>query len=1612
MKRRVLLPLFLILVAVSSLAQQHDNVALGFKPDRMYQFGEIDHVNLFNGNLVVNVPIGLSYRVDESFSLQFGLTYNSKIWEYISKKDEDEQASSHPRAFPNFGSNAGIGWRFSLGRLKPSSDIDTAPSSDPDHPRGWTYESAAGDIHEFAGGNPGMPEDSSYLRLRTFGSPVTEAYVDFPNGEVHKFEHSLADDRWHLTSITSALGRTVNISYTFSGSKVTSWTINDFVAGRTHHVYFKESAMTDTDQYGQIVDRVEFQTVGGVTPLIYDFVYDEGATLHHGCEQTWTFQESPGHPLPDTVPAALLRSISARGIAGTTWAFDYVPGSGGCANGVLQKVTLPTLGTYEYTYDSWNFPHAPTCDLDVDLTIDHTPAVTMRRVNGAEWHYFHDMAPYSAVPGPVPWCTQCPDGGTTCSPRPPLPPTRWVRTSVLNPRGDRADYYFSGWLMNSPYHDGADLGADSSEYALPFTRGKYVGSTEQAATDDGLVTGRFLSTQTFTGCATQIDTNGDCCDASGALNGICRVKLTPKLVKSTFVRYEHDGALASLRPRVKSERTRYDDDCDANGANCKVADIDRDDFDGYGHYRLETASGNFAGLAGMTTFTNYNPSGPPSSVWNLGNYTEQYRRPVGSTVKNFRTLSCFEPNGFLKTKRIFADPDGNECASAQTCNDVVFHWDAPTSTGATRTITEKTFGGDSQHTSLPSDSTLCSVTQFSGAEFTAEWTFDSGVLVKQVPLKTGSAMFSGIDRVTDASTGLVTTSKDTSGVATNYTYDSIGRLSSIVPPTGIAGLGYTYDAATASAPATVHETSTSLVGPKKKYEFDPLGRILREKTFVPNDGAGIWSVRAMAYDGMGWKTSVSEPYDESSGPVAAATFAGYDAFGRAHTITAPDRSVTSVAFKMKTVNNVPTIDPSATGGVSKSWRTVKVATSPSSPDTEATTEETYDRFGRLVRVKDAHGVHTAYKYDVAGNLTNVCVNAGATGEAQPCSGQLRTFTYDGRGVLTSETHPENGTFYYKYDSAGHVVEKSRTDTTDFNLTYVYDEAGRLQDVKTGTLLLKHFDFATANSDGQKNLGKMTAATRHNRLTDPARGGVDDYVVTERFEYDLMGRLDTKTTQIANPINSTTKSVTQSIVYNDLSLPGTIKYPVCEDGCGGTQLEITGEYDGGLLRRIKEGTTNLGKVDYAPSGAVSAVTHYNATGYGTVVDQYHLDAMGRPTSIDFGSFQCNAPTITTQPSGAGWVSGSLTLQVATGNQQPLAFQWYDALTLVPFANATSSTFTITPPAEGGQYFVRVSNPCGHVDSEIVKVGNPACNGPVIVTQPAASQTFVSGQTTYLNVSLEVTAGATFQWYSSTDNGYRWTESAPGGTGATLSITSLTATTWFKVTVAKCGKEVTSNQVVVNVPPPSTPIAAPQWVEAHAISSTSVVVSWAPVTGADSYDVYQRRSITSPTYLGRVDNDVFNCNAAVCSFTDNSQAEAGQTYLYGVHANSQQGGYSAMVYDLATTIMFTPIDTDTVVSTAQFDQLLTALNGMRDLGYSPAVQWSTILSPPGAAQPQAPASNVSVLAEHILALRREMDAALVRLGFTPGTGSWPAYTDSSLVGVPLKTTHILELQQRAK
>jgi hypothetical protein len=190
-------------------------------------------------------------------------------------------------------------------------------------------------------------------------------------------------------------------------------------------------------------------------------------------------------------------------------------------------------------------------------------------------------------------------------------------------------------------------------------------------------------------------------------------------------------------------------------------------------------------------------------------------------------------------------------------------------------------------------------------------------------------------------------------------------------------------------------------------------------------------------------------------------------------------------------------------------------------------------------------------------------------------------------------------------------------------------------------------------------------------------------------------------------------------------------------------------------------------------------------------------------------------------------------------------------------------------------------------------------------------------------------------------------------------------------------------------PSGP-SAPTSVEAHATTSTQVVVSWPTVTGATSYNVY-RRAAGSVTY-----NSIGS--SATTSYTDNS-ATAKNAYLYRVRAVNSDGSSTDSPSDLATTVVPTnnPLAAGTTsIKAVHLTELRDSVDAVQTLaGVTTTTYTNSVLS------------GVAVKAVHITELRTRLDAALTTLSITTS-----AYTNTVAAGGKVKAADFQDIRDRVK
>ncbi|HEY0139921.1 MAG TPA: RHS repeat-associated core domain-containing protein [Thermoanaerobaculia bacterium] len=1166
-------------------AQVHPNTARGGVANTPFHNADVDRVNLFNGNLNINLPLGITYPVGPSLSYGFSLAYNSNMW----RSAESDGAPEPDQQF-----NAGLGWQVTHGRLY-------APFSRPPGDTRWVYVGMDGSEHVFferlrhadaedPGDDPLNPQfqtwyytrDGSYLRLthRTTHSAgqfpsnaAIRSRLELPNGEIHYF-----DGQGRPVEIRDRFGTTESpdnwIRFSYANDRVTitdSWS-------RTHTIH------TAIRSNAQTVSRVEMAAVNGATNVV-TFTYADHAV--------WRPCQTQGD-LQITVP--LLQSVhfSPDNDPSTPneWSYqmeDYVSttdiGTSGdnCRSaGALEQLRLPTGGKLRWTYRNVSFPQASTTRRFFQRANGVATRATLMANNAVigTWSYLMSGATSGDFSESV--------------------------TTLTDPLGVVSKSYFSVYASSGAHAEGFK----GSEYGLPLTH-------RASRLDPTDAPGLFLSAEIFEpGSATP--------------------------VRSTWVRYEQDAGvgtsfdtMTNVNSRMAEDRIVYEDDCETgSGPACthRFKSTLRTGWDNLGHYRTTTLGGNFQAANFQRTETTYNPSGVRPAVsapWILETYNAA-SVDAGSGNVTYTSFNFDGSTGALSSKRVHYL--GNSTSNAR---DVVTTFTR--GAGHRGFVTSETASGSDTGGSFVKNYTIScgalATSRVQGASHPdVDRTIDcsTGLIASErdrIGLTTSySYDLTGrrtllrppgeadhITTFTYLSNGLrVTTSRRSGGVdlqKTELEYDELGRArsqtrfrteynsaGSLITKRDVQK--QTYDAAGHLATqSTVVDSSLSANPPTVKYQqFDAFGRTRR---IVNPDGAII----TVAYTGEFSKsetTKVGRSFS-STGVLqqdTAQKTQRYDRMGRLWKIIeegedAPDNS-----------------------GSVRCGTPTGVSSSPF--DCYTDTIYTYDEGGRLARVSQQNDRGT----------------------------QTREFRHDPRGFLEAEIHPEldfiaGNTIdvqYGNYNALG--MAGFRRDATN-RLDYRYDAFARMEQVDEtigGTSrALKKYRFGTGNAD--RSNGRVVEATRFNYRNV---GGTDQVIgITETIQYmGVSGRVSSHTLRSAQALGATdsvlngvtgNESFTTGFTYDNLGLMTRIDYPQCNFGQAQCNASIAAaravsfQYRDGLLVNIPgfTGQTVPGiagsGITYHANGLWNRVAHAN----GAVYTQ-HNDPQGMPRPQ---SYELVRPSVT-------------------------------------------------------------------------------------------------------------------------------------------------------------------------------------------------------------------------------------------------------------------------------------------------------------------------------------------------------------------------------------------------
>ncbi|MDX1999027.1 MAG: hypothetical protein SF066_15025, partial [Thermoanaerobaculia bacterium] len=642
--------------------------ARGFVPGKVYDFGDFDSVNAFNGNLIVQLPIGPRYPVGPDFDFGLTLTYNSQPWDFTNysiiwtgaptwfglgdSSGPDTVSEGHPADL----NNAGLGWRVSLGEL-------LEPATGPNQPHGtpqnvlpptndelsWVYVGPDGAAHKFSGAlyaghnsatncsaatlaGSCYSTDGSFLRLST---TANGPQVEFPNGHRQTFEHT-GNGIWRPNRIFDRFGNEIIVAYDVGSNGAARWTIQDNAVAsepnnpRTTVVTFEPDPEDTNNNDGRDRERIDKIVMEGPNgPVTFEFDYGLEMLAPTCMATSFLTQEWR---------VSQLTAVTQTLGSGDRWDyhFTYVPDDTNtdvnpeypCSRvgGRLETLKLPTGGIVEYGYGDYFMgvsycrppggggggpgPHAAV------NALSSSPGVSLRSYKNA----IGDSAPiarwdYSPTAGAYDWDTPNCTG--------PFDP--WLHLVHLqyemlgNSLVTRTENYFSVWASDfAPPLEGEAW--NHEEYGQPFTRrkigpGGYVDPNVPGLVNPFVVNDidYFLSQVVFRCPIEDRDAApsppyfGDPARHSG-----CEPE------RARYVRYEasfpdcnlDDGSCSNIGYRLAGNVEVYLDD----GYTYKATELS--DFDRFGHYRTSKLWSNFGaqfdpGLVNVSvdSKTHYLPTG-------------------------------------------------------------------------------------------------------------------------------------------------------------------------------------------------------------------------------------------------------------------------------------------------------------------------------------------------------------------------------------------------------------------------------------------------------------------------------------------------------------------------------------------------------------------------------------------------------------------------------------------------------------------------------------------------------------------------------------------------------------------------------------------------------------------------------------------------------------------------------------------------------------------------------------------------------------------------------------------------------------------------------------------
>ncbi|MCU0666098.1 MAG: FG-GAP-like repeat-containing protein [Candidatus Omnitrophica bacterium] len=407
------------------------------------------------------------------------------------------------------------------------------------------------------------------------------------------------------------------------------------------------------------------------------------------------------------------------------------------------------------------------------------------------------------------------------------------------------------------------------------------------------------------------------------------------------------------------------------------------------------------------------------------------------------------------------------------------------------------------------------------------------------PSKVSNALDQSIEYTYDTRFGAVKTVKDTNGVVTRTSYDSLGRVEYVKNAKDEITTSYSY-------PDFNTKITTKPGGFYSKEYIDGLGR--KYKTVSQGeDGTGPREVTSEVYfnnRGLNEKESLAHYIDESEDNISYIVYE-YDIRGRVK----------------KTISDFP--------------GTLKDAEASVSYITPVYTETTDPRGKRKGTLKDINGnpieiteftsdgiFKTKYDYDIQNNLIKTTDHYG----------NITQIFYDSSGKKLKMIDPDMGTWSYEYDELGNLVKQ--TDAKNQVITFEYDVLNRLVNKQMSDVGGQKSEVSYIYDDTSKPncIGRLSKVN-------------DGYSKTEFF-YDILGR-ETKSTKTINDTDSFSYTVERE--YDILDRLTKLTYP------DGEVVNYAYDTNSGLLEKVYNNTNTYVKdITYNAKGQIKNISYGNNT----------------------------------------------------------------------------------------------------------------------------------------------------------------------------------------------------------------------------------------------------------------------------------------------------------------------------------------------------------------------------------------------------------------------------------